>query len=278
MTKEEGRRLEARLKHQGMLVQELKETQRLAQKNLRHSIKEVFKEVKDRDKKNIKHKSDLVMEIQDLEKEILKLNGKAEESNFKRGKLQKELEEDQEVIAARFADVEARLQNLEKAFKKIQESYTQDEKNSKGKLLVKANEPKSAEDRYGQALAVFKLGDQTLARKMFQDFLKDYPRHKLAGNAQYWLAETYYESKDYKKAILEFQKIRDNYKKTDKRDDALLKLGYCFAALGLKKEAKIFLKELISKFPRSDLRRAAKAKLKQLRGTRKRSRQRRKMH
>jgi len=41
----------------------------------------------------------------------------------------------------------------------------------------------------------------------FSDFIATYPRHPLAVNAQYWIAEAYYAQRDYRQASLEFQKV-----------------------------------------------------------------------
>src|SRR2546422_7060560 len=40
--------------------------------------------------------------------------------------------------------------------------------------------------------------------------LARYPKHPLAGNAQYWIGEAYYVQHDYPQALVEFQKVLDH--------------------------------------------------------------------
>jgi TolA-binding protein len=63
---------------------------------------------------------------------------------------------------------------------------------------------------------------------------------------------------------LEYQKVLENYPNSNKNAAARLKQGYAFAALGEKANARLILKELITRYPNSQEAKYAKEKLKNL--------------
>ena len=120
------------------------------------------------------------------------------------------------------------------------------------------------EDLYARAKQLFDRGEYEDSRELFRSLLKQYPTSKMAGNAQFWLGEIYYHEKWYEKAILEYQKVIENFPKGNKTPGALLKQGFAFLSLDDKANAKLILKELIRKFPGSNEADVAKNKLKTL--------------
>ena len=117
---------------------------------------------------------------------------------------------------------------------------------------------------YARAKQLFDKGEYENARELFRSLLKEYPKSKKAGNAQFWLGEIYYREKWYEKAILEYQKVIENYPKGNKTPGALLKQGFAFLNLDDKANTRLILKELIRKFPDSNEANVAKNKLKTL--------------
>ena len=91
----------------------------------------------------------------------------------------------------------------------------------------------------------------------FRAFVEAHPANDLAGNAQYWLAETYYVRNDYETAAREFLEGYQRYPESPKAPDFLLKLGVTLSAMGQRAEACSTLEELSAKFPlvRDDTRR-----------------------
>ncbi|HEY1078625.1 MAG TPA: tetratricopeptide repeat protein [Bdellovibrio sp.] len=77
-------------------------------------------------------------------------------------------------------------------------------------------------------------------------------------------AQKSFDSKEWKQAILSYQKYRDEYPKGQKFADATYKIGVSFQELGMKDEAKTFYDEVIGKFPKSEEARRAKIRLKGL--------------
>ena len=49
----------------------------------------------------------------------------------------------------------------------------------------------SPENQYEFATSFLKVGDYSTAERAFREFVQTNPEHKLAGNAQYWYAETF---------------------------------------------------------------------------------------
>jgi len=108
-----------------------------------------------------------------------------------------------------------------------------------------------AQAQYDYGIERLKMGEFDQAREAFQFFLKENPKHQLAGNAQYWLGETYYVQGKYKDAADSFLKGYTTYSKSPKAPDSLLKLGMTLAALKQKDAACATFGELNRRFPRA---------------------------
>lgn len=80
----------------------------------------------------------------------------------------------------------------------------------------------------------------------------------------YEMAQGFFDKKDWKQAILSYQKYRDENPKGSKWADATYKIGVSFQELDMRDEAKTFYDEVVSKFPKSDEARRAKVRLKGL--------------
>ena len=93
--------------------------------------------------------------------------------------------------------------------------------------------------------------DYSGAIEQFKKFLEKHPDSNLADNAQYWIGESYYALQNFDQAIVEFDLVRKDYPKSDKVPAAWLKIGYSFAELGNRVDARLFLQEVINRFPQS---------------------------
>lgn len=107
----------------------------------------------------------------------------------------------------------------------------------------------SPRDRYNAALRLIRVGQLPQAQEALQAFLKDYPDDELAGNAQYWLGETYYARNEYEQAAAAFLAGYRNHPKNSKAPDNLLKLGVSLVAMGQKAEACPVFDTLLKEFP-----------------------------
>lgn len=110
----------------------------------------------------------------------------------------------------------------------------------------------TAAEIYQQGLEALKASDFAAAEENFNTVLNKYSKDKLAGNAQYWLGETYYARKDYSRAAVAFAKGYQGYKNSPKGADSLLKLGMSMQELGKKEEACAAFLSLKTEFPKAE--------------------------
>lgn len=118
---------------------------------------------------------------------------------------------------------------------------------------------------YEQALARQRSGDAAGAVQAFQSFLRQYPRHELAPNAQYWLGEAYFRQGDYASAIAAQQKLLVTYPDHLKVPDAMLILANAQSASGDARSARKTLEDLIAKHPLSEAAEKGRQRLAKLR-------------
>lgn len=78
------------------------------------------------------------------------------------------------------------------------------------------------------------------------------------------VAEDQFSKKEWKKAILGFQKYRELNPTGKRYASATYKIGVCFQELGMKSEAKVFFEEVAEKYPKSSESKEAKVRLKSL--------------
>jgi len=83
-------------------------------------------------------------------------------------------------------------------------------------------------------------------------FLTKHPRHDYADNAQYWLGEAHYAQKDYPRALVEFRNVIETYPRGNKVPDALLKVGYCYQALGQAEKSRAVLEQVVNLYPKTE--------------------------
>ena len=109
-----------------------------------------------------------------------------------------------------------------------------------------ANAPPEA--MYNYAFGLLEVQDYGKAEEAFRAFLAKNPNHPLSGNAQYWLAETYYARRDLERAAAAFAEGYQKYPTGAKAADNLLKLGVTLAQLGRTKDACITFAEMEKQF------------------------------
>jgi tol-pal system protein YbgF len=107
----------------------------------------------------------------------------------------------------------------------------------------------SSKQLYETAYGLLLQQDYAAAESAFEEFLKRYPGDPLAGNAQYWLGETFYVRAQYKPAAAAFLKGYQAYGRSSKAPDSLLKLAMSLDRLGQRDAACSSYSELSVKFP-----------------------------
>jgi tol-pal system protein YbgF len=119
------------------------------------------------------------------------------------------------------------------------------------------------EAMYQAAYSDYLAGRFDLARASFAEYLRRFPGTEVSDNAQYWLGECLYATGDFAGAIVEFEKVSQNYPKGDKVPAATLKTGISYARLRNMEAAKRYFEIVIKKYPKSDEARLAKERLAQ---------------
>jgi tol-pal system protein YbgF len=148
-------------------------------------------------------------------------------------------------------DTSKAVQAMEERLTKLEQSFY--DTNAKMIAIAKALEtPPTAEALYKQAQETLKAGDIKKAREALTKLLEQFPTHKLAPNARYWMGETYYQEKNYEQAVLEFQRVIKEFPGKEKVPAAMLKQAMAFRELGDLKSAKFVFKELLDKAPHSE--------------------------
>ncbi len=102
--------------------------------------------------------------------------------------------------------------------------------------------------QYDRAFSLLSQTDYQGAERALSAFLEKYPDDALAGNAKYWLGETYYVRGQYADAAVAFAEGYQTYPDSAKAPDNLLKLGKSLAALDQKADACGTFAELLKRY------------------------------
>ncbi len=212
--------------------------------------------------------------FQDMERLIMQLTGQVERLQNQVQQLQQQLERQQ-------ADYDFRIQQLEtgrggrpaappprpnpaprgEAPSSVAPSSTAGDVRPLGTTPSSGAPPSTAaappagggtpEHMYGEAQMAMRSGDYATAEREFRSFMAKYPRHQLAGNAQYWLGETYYVRKDYSSAATAYANGFKNYRNSSVGPDNLLKLGMSLQATGKSADACIVYGQFGQVYPQA---------------------------
>ncbi|WP_175597183.1 tol-pal system protein YbgF [Peristeroidobacter soli] len=101
---------------------------------------------------------------------------------------------------------------------------------------------------YQAAFDLLKDAKYPEAISAFKQYLTTFPNGPLADNAQYWLGEAHYVTKQYPDALRDFRTVIEKYPESRKIPDALLKIGYCNYELKNWGEARSALNQVVQRF------------------------------
>ncbi|WP_395458333.1 tol-pal system protein YbgF [Azospirillum melinis] len=211
--------------------------------------------------------ADFEIRLQNLERTIQDLTGKYEESSYQVTQLRERLEKVN-------SDVDFRLKELEKgggtaggamggamsdaaptkpSKAAAAASNSDDKKADKPAQTAAANPPSTAglspEKQYEQAFELLRNSDYDRAEKALQEFIVKNKSHAYAGNAQYWLGESYYVRNKFPEAAQAFAEVLSKYRTNPKAADSLLKLGMTLQQMNKKSDACTAFGQLLTKFP-----------------------------
>jgi tol-pal system protein YbgF len=109
----------------------------------------------------------------------------------------------------------------------------------------------SAAEQYNHAFGLLKQADYPAAETALKAFVEQHPTDPMAGNAQYWLGETYYTRSRFLEAASAFAEGYKRYPKSAKAADNLLKLAMALGRANQKQNACLALAQLDHDFPKA---------------------------
>jgi len=104
---------------------------------------------------------------------------------------------------------------------------------------------------YLQAFGDYASGRYQSAVQGFETFLQRFPNNSYASNAQFWLADCYFNQQQYLVAIREFERVLNEYSGAPKNPDALYKIAIAQLQLGATDEARQAIDALNQRYPKS---------------------------
>ena len=110
----------------------------------------------------------------------------------------------------------------------------------------------SPDKQYQFATSFLKVGDYSTAERAFREFVDTNPEHNLAGNAQYWYAETFRIRQLYTDAASAYLEGYQRYPKGEKAPINLLKLGVSMVQIGEKDQGCKMINGVEEQYPEAN--------------------------
>jgi tol-pal system protein YbgF len=158
-----------------------------------------------------------------------------------------------------YVDLDERLQALEESVTIASSAATAGK--GAGELPVPGG---SDRDNYQAALEMIKEQHYDEAEVAFKQFLVSFPDSQMADNAQYWLAESYYVTNRFDQALKAFTVVVNDYPRSRKVPDALLKMGFCSYELKRWDDARTSLARVQADFADTTAARLAEQRLQRM--------------
>ena len=106
-------------------------------------------------------------------------------------------------------------------------------------------------EQYEFAASFLKVGDYNTAERAFREFVETNSDHDLAGNAQYWYAETFRIRQLYTDAASAYLEGYQKYPKSQKAPINLLKLGVSLVQIGEKDQGCLMITGVQKQYPKA---------------------------
>ena len=231
-----------------------------------------------------------LLKLSEIENQFQQLTNKFEEINFKLDKLSNRMSKVQSDNQIRFQDLEMALssdENLKLLTKKktkdsneilpgsskpqdlgsisYKDTNTNQSKQQTQSIDTTAtivtetfqSEEKilpndTPEKQYNFATSLLKVGDYSTAERAFREFVNTNPEHDLAGNAQYWYAETFRIRQLYTDAASAYLEGYQKYPKGEKAPINLLKLGVSMVQIGEKDQGCKMINGVQKQYPEAN--------------------------
>ena len=159
-------------------------------------------------------------------------------------------------LKVRLTKLSKQLEDLQTAQQSMAAQQTQAQQQAKE--VAQAPAP---DVLYNNALRDYNGGKNDLAVQEFSDYVKFYPDTDLAGNSYFYIAEIQYKAGDFKKAIVSYDLVLQNFPSGNKAAAAELKKGFALFELGQEEAGTQELKRVIQRYPRTNEATQAKERL-----------------
>jgi len=231
-----------------------------------------------------------LLKLSEIENQFQELTNKFEEINFKLDKLSSRMSKVQADNQIRFQDLEnvvssdATINKLTKktnneqlevlpgssqpqdlgsiSYKDTATNETSQKTSSVDSTALVVTETFQAEEKilpnespdkqYQFATSFLKVGDYSTAERAFREFVDTNPEHNLAGNAQYWYAETFRNRQLYTDAASAYLEGYQRYPKGEKAPINLLKLGVSMVQIGEKDQGCKMINGVEEQYPEAN--------------------------
>ncbi len=140
-------------------------------------------------------------------------------------------------------EMSQRTQSIDTTASIVTETFQAEEK-------ILPNE--SPDNQYKFATSFLKVGDYSTAERAFREFVITNPEHDLAGNAQYWYAETFRIRQLYTDAASAYLEGYQKYPKGEKAPINLLKLGISMVQIGEKDQGCKMIDGVEKQYPKAN--------------------------
>ena len=110
----------------------------------------------------------------------------------------------------------------------------------------------TANEQYEFATSFLKVGDYNMAERAFREFVDRNSEHDLAGNAQYWYAETFRIRQLFTDAASAYLEGYQKYPKSQKAPINLLKLGVSLVQIGEKDQGCLMISGVKKEYPKAN--------------------------
>jgi len=212
------------------------------------------------------NQAEIQSQLANVAKDIQVLSGRFDENKYSSERTLRDWTSEMDLMKAQIASLERQMKEMSNKLAVSEGQSSLPKEPSKEQELEKkpaqqesgAGEPQTAKpgasDKLGQydaAYNAFKNKRYKEARGKFEAFIKAYPKDELADNAHFWIAETFYNEKDFEGAILSYETFLKQYPKSKKAENAFLKQGLSFIEIGDKKTGKAILEQLIERYPKT---------------------------
>jgi len=220
-----------------------------------------------------------LLKLNEIENQFRQLTNKFEEVNFKLDKLATRVTKIQSDAQLRFSDLENGISTTSKKTNSVLPGSTKPQDFGASPGYETSNLPKEqsinsvetaqtviteepekrksllpnkpTEEQYEFAVSFMKIGDYETAEFALREFIDKNKDHDLAGNAQYWYGETFRIRQLYSDAATAYLDGYQNYPKSDKAPDNLLKLGITMVQLGEKDQGCKMISGLKKEYPKA---------------------------